>query len=742
MKRFEFSEEQGGVSRRSLLIGGGIGAGLMVAWSVWPRDYPAALHAGPGESIFNAWIKIGDDGRVIVAVPQAELGQGAYTLIPQIVADELGADWRTVAVEAAPISPSYANRTLIAEASGAARLGALGSAGGWIAAEYATRTAMMITAGSTSVRAFEAPAREAAAGARALLMIAAAKRWDVDWQACDTAEGFVTLGEDRIRFAELAAEAAGHRLPADLPVREGTENRLYGTNVPRLDLPAKVDGSITYAADVRLPDMVFAAIRQGPPGNTRLIGVDRAAADAVRGVRMIVETPRWVAAIANNWWSANQALDALSPKFRTAGKLPDDTTIEAALTTAIDSGDGSRLASQGDLEAAFRGETVRSVTYTAAMMPHAAIEPMCATAQFRRGQLELWIPTQAPTAARRAAAKAIGIAEQDVILHPTMAGGSFGRKLETDAASQAAILAVKAGRPVQLLWSRSEDMLHDRYRPPAQARMTARANAAGQILGWQTRIACPDTGAEQAERIGLPFAIDGGPVAGAVPPYAMASFALDHHPASIGIETGNWRSGAHSYTCFFTECFIDELAQARGIDPLLMRIQALGNEPRLAQCLSTAATMAGWQGGIGGSNQGLACHMMQGSRIAVVAEARIDENQHIRVDRLTAVVDCGRQPNPDIVRQQIEGGLIFGMANALGNGISIERGLSVERNFRDLALPVLADCPQIEIAFAGKSATTGGISEIGVPAVAPAIANALFTASGRRLRSLPLKRAA
>lgn len=734
MKPFPSVRPRIGIDRRKLLIAGGAGAGLLIGWAVWPRDYQVNLTAAPGETVFNAWLKIGNDGRVIVAVPQAELGQGIFTTLPQIVADELGADWRTVAVEQAPISPAYANRLLAA----AAAPPGLGEAGAWAAGEHAARSVAMVTAGSSSIRMFEQPAREAAAGARTLLMMAAAERWAVDWQACDTGDGFVTLGEQRLRFAELAEAAAGMRLPSEVALRANGGERLYGTNAPRIDLPAKVDGSVTYAADIRLPDMAFAAIRQGPEGNARLIAVDRKAADAVSGVSQIVETPGWVAAIANSWWAANRALDALKPRFLSTEALPDSASIAAALADAIDSGEGHRVVSRGDLAAMFEGQSVFSAVYSAAMMPHAAIEPMCATARFRRNMLEIWLPTQAPAGARRAAAAASGLPESSIIIHPTMAGGSFGRKLECDAAAQVAILCLKAQRPVQLMWSRSEDMLHDRYRPPALARLTARVNPAGQIEGWLTRIAAPETGRQVAARAGLPFAVDGGPVAGALPPYAARALAIDHHPADIGLRTGQWRSGPHSYTCFFTECFVDELAHARGMDPLLFRIQSLVGDPALARCLTTAATIADWRGSESGSGQGIACHAMRGSRIAVVADVRVDEQQRIRADRLTAVVDCGRQPNPDIVRQQIEGGLIFGLAGALGNPVTIAKGLAEQRNFRDLGLPVLADIPKIRIKFIPGRDATGGVGEIGVPAVAPAIANAVFALTRRRLRDLPI----
>jgi isoquinoline 1-oxidoreductase beta subunit len=732
------------VDRRSLLIGGGAGLGLLVAWGVWPRHYAPNLTAAKGETIFGAWIKIGVDGHVTVAVPQAEHGQGVYTTLPQIAADELGADWRTIAVQPAPLNPLYANPL----AADALFEGVFDRLPEPLRVTHAARTALVLTGGSTSVRAFEDDLRQAGAAARILLCKAAAKRWKVDWQACGTAGGFVIHGADKLRFGELAAEAVGGSLPNPLPLRGGEANRLHGQSLPRLDVPSKVDGSANFAGDIRLPDMVFAAIRQGPVGDTKLISVDRAAAGRIRGVLSVVTNDNWVAAVANNWWAANQALGALHPRFETRGAIISSSSIDDALTGALD-GPGERMASAGDLSAVVKGARLVTAEYRAGLAVHAAIETMSATAHFRDGHLELWLPTQAPGLARTAAAAMLGIGEDKVVVHPMMIGGSFGANLEHLVAEQAALLTQKLKRPVQLTWSRSEDLMHDRYRPPAAARMSARLGPNGQILGWLAKIAAPATGRELARRLmandkavraalALPGVGDAYAVAGAKPFYRMPTYAIDHHPVEIGVPTGHWRSGAHSYTAFFTECFLDELAHVAGTEPLSFRIGMLGGDARLARCLSTVAALGGWEGGVQGSGQGIACHSFRGSHIAVLAEAHIDENQRARVDRIVAAVDCGRQVNPDIVRQQIEGGLIFGMAAALGGSTSFTENLADARGFGDLDLPRLADAPDITVELIRSEADPGGVGELGVPAVAPAIANALQASTGFRMRSLPL----
>ena len=732
-------DEGRGISRRTLLVGGGAGVGLLLAWTLWPRTYRPNLRAAEGETLFNAFLKIARDGRVIVAVPQAEVGQGVWTSLPQILADELGADWRTVAVEPAPIGPLYANH-LLAEA--AADASAFPSALGidrWTARHYAAREALMVTAGSTSVRAFEAPLREAGAGARALLSKAAAERWEVDWQELDTHGGFVWRGADRIPFAELAEAAAGHELPEHLPVRGGAEHRLVGQPLPRLDVPAKIDGSALFAADVRLPDMVYAAVRSAPPGSRRT-AIDRAAADAVPGALTIVEHPEWIAVAGANWWAAARALDALAPRYELPAGLPSSRDVSAALAAALDGDGGDRLHHAGEPDEPVAGASPLTARYEVGLAPGAAIEPLCATARLIGDQLEIWAPAQAPGLARAAAARAAGFAEQRVTFYPTLVGGGYGRKLETRAIEQAAVLAVRLGRPVQLVWPRIEEIASDSFRAPAAARLTAWVGQGG-IAGWRARIAAPDASAAAARRLRAAtsfFRPDGGPAAGAVPPYDIANVAVDHVPVEPGVPTGIWRSGAHSYTAFFTECFVDELARAAGIEPLSFRMAMLGGNPRLARVLQTATAIGGWDGGPPGSGMGIAAHAAFGSYAATLVEIELTGEQNVRVLRAVCAVDCGRVVNPEIVRQQIEGGIVHGISAATGAPIELARGMPTARTIGAYRLPVLRDAPEVTVELLESEDEPGGVTELSVPTAAPAVANALFSLTGRRLRTLPL----
>lgn len=740
------------ISRRSLLVGAGAAGGLALAWAVWPRSYAVNVAAAPNESLFNAFLKIAGDGRVIVVVPQCEMGQGVTTLLPQIIADELGADWRTVAVETAPISPNYANLMLVDSDSSSVTPRALlpdmfADVRQWARREYSERDAMMLTAGSSSVQSFEEPCRAAAAQARAMLMMAAAARWDADWQACDTEGGFVTLGQRRLRFGDLADEAAEFAPPAEPQYRAGAAEPLYGQELTRLDAPAKVDGSMNYAGDVRLPDMVYAAIRQGPVGDTRLISINKAAGLKSPDLLHFVQTERWIATVARNWWAANRALDRFAPVFETAGKPVSTRSIDAALDEALKS-DGWRIGARGDVGTAFAGRRLLGSDYRVAPALHAAIETRTATAARDGSRLRVWVATQAPAQCRSAIAAATGRDEASIALFPMPAGGSFGIALDHSAAVQAAIIAETIDRPVQLIWSRAEEIMRDLPRPPARAHLTASLNTAGGIDALAIKIAVPPVSHEVRERLianrrpdeasrAAAGRSDAGAVAGAMPPYAIPHISVDHYPADIGLPVGRWRGNADSYCCFFTESFVDELAERAKIDPLSYRMAMLSGAPDVARCLISATTIGGWEGGIAEAAQGLACHSMRGSHIALMATATFGADG-LRVTRLVAAVDCGRIVNPAIARQQIEGGLVFGLAAAVGATTDYVGGIAAARKLGQLGLPRLSHCPEIIVELLESDREPGGIGELAVPVVAPAIANALAAATGRRIRRLPL----
>jgi isoquinoline 1-oxidoreductase beta subunit len=730
------------LNRRTLLVGGGAGVGLALAWAIWPRGYQPNLRVGEGEHLFNAFLKIGRDGRVTVAVPQAEVGQGVYTSLPQILADALGADWRTVSVEPAPINPLYAN-DLLAQQIGAGTLpSALEGVERWSARQYAVRSALLLTGGSTSVRAFETRYQEAGAGARALLSMAAAERWGTEWERLDTSGGFVVGAGRRVPFAAVAETAAGMKLPRRLPFRVGPGDRLVGKPLARLDVPAKVDGSARFAGDIRLPGLVHANVRSGPIGDTRLLRADESAAMRIPGVLATFREERWAGAVATNWWLADRAVRAMNPAFETRGTPASDAGIATVFDVAMAENRGSRLFERGDPDAVFAEAATVEATYAAGAAPSAAPETLAATARLADGRLEIWAPTQAPSLARAAAARAARLAESNVTVYPTLVGGGYGRKLETIAIEQAAVMAQRMKRPVQLTWSRAEECVQDGFRPPARGAMSAKFDMERRLIGWRARIAAPAGLAQVTARLrgGKAAALEpeAAAIDGAIPPYAIPAVAIEHAVVDVGLHTGIWRSGAHSYTCFFTECFVDELARKAGLEPLSFRIGMLGDNLRLARVLTSATMLAQWDGGAPGSVQGLAAHSAFGSHVALVVEAGIGRDQRLRVSRAVCAVDCGRVVNPEIVRQLIEGGIIHGISAATGARIRFDRGLPSARSLGGYGLPRLADAPEITVEIIDSDEPPGGVTELAVPPVAPAIANAIFASTGQRLRSLPL----
>lgn len=744
---------QSGFSRRKFLIGGGAVTGLIVAWAVWPRKYETNVAAADDEQVVNAYLKISREGLVTVIVPQSEMGQGIFTILPQILADELGADWRTVAVEPAPLNPLYANDLLAEQWAetllpvGAEKVSD-NSAARWITNNLATRSQFIVTADSTAISYYGKYYREAGALARILLCKAAAKRWNIEWEACQVSDGLITHGDHKLRFGELIDEAINQEPPDPIPLRPMSEGGLVGQDLPRLDLPSKLDGSANYAGDIRLPDMLFAAIRQGPIGETKLKSFNREGASKIIGLVDVIDGEKWLATVATNWWAANRALDKMSPVFETKGYVADSEKIDAALENALAKGKGTRFVSRGSTKGAFTDTKTLRAHYQADAALHAPIETRTATADFKDGRLELWLATQAPTAAVAAAAKALDISVEAVTLYPMLAGGSFDRNLDSDIAGQVARIAKKLGRPVQLQWSRAEEMIHDRYRPPVMARLDAATDERGRVQALQIKIAAPAAAREQTMRMfkgqdaisAMHANIDVADIkaiAGLDVPYAIPNLTVDHHPAFTGVPAGNWRSNAHSINAFFVESFIDELAAAAGQEPLSYRMQMMDDQPRLARCITGVAAMAGWDGGLDGSGQGIACHTINNAHIAIIAGASRGK-EGLKVHRISAMVDIGTIIHPDIARQQLEGGIIFGMAMALGSATRFSIGLPTAKRLSDLSLPRLAEIPTIQIEFIKSEDEPLGYDELGVPAVAPAIANALFSATGTRFRHLPL----
>ncbi len=772
-------------TRRAVLIGAGTAGALVVGLALVPRHYRAPLVAGTGEQVVDGLIRLSRDGSISVAVPATELGQGVTTLVAQVVAVELGADWRRVGVEPVPPSPFYADPVIAAHWAGMwmprivagvpwvgdALTRTLGQSpnDAWTRFE-ADRVPMLLTACGTTLAAFEPRLRRAAAALRSTLIAAAARAGGVSPATCDTRDHRVVCGRRQWPFADLIdAALAAPAPPAPLlrahPAHEPVDAVPGATGAavtafPRLDLPAKVDGSLVFAGDLRLPGMVHAAIAQAPQGHCRLASHDQAAAHRVPGVIAVVAGEHWLAVVARTWHAADRAVAAMEARFRVdpgeGGRVADSLAIEAALDNALVHGTASRIGVEGEPDTLLHPPALQA-RYDLEPALHAPLEPASATARLMHGRLELWIASQAPEAAVQAAARGADVSRDAVTLYPLAAGGSFDARLDTRIAEQVAVIARETGRPVQLTWSRWQETLAGYPRAPCAALLSAAFDPArAHLIGWRARLATPAWAIEAGARLlrGMPAraaqdhaagCADPLAVAGAMPVYAIPARALDHVPVAISLPLGRMRGGADAMGAFVTESFLDECAHHAGAEPLSFRIGMLGGEPRLVACLQGAAQLAMWGGGGGGSGQGLACHQMrleapEGPRlgaIAVVAAARIDAGV-IRVESLAAFCDIGRVINRDIARQQIEGGLMFGLAHALGGTARWNAGLPQAARLGDLRPPLLADCPKIDIAFGASDAEPFDPGELGMVAVAPAIGNALFSATGTRFRRLPL----
>ncbi|HSG54125.1 MAG TPA: molybdopterin cofactor-binding domain-containing protein [Paracoccaceae bacterium] len=746
------------------MTGAAAGGGLLVAFSLLPRRFDSPLDPLAGETAFDAWLKIASDGVVTVSVPQLEMGQGITTLLPQVVAMELGADWRQVAVEPAPVSGAYANLPLAARWAPLWRpaISALADEpDDLLLRRWAERKNFSATADGTSMAAYEMPCRLAAASARAMLEMAAAERWGVSWEECEVSGGFVTYGEQRLTFGDLALEAAGFDPPDPPPLRpQAPRDPVFDDSAlvagdegmasafPRLDLPSKVDGSYLFAADVRLPDMVYAAIRHGPRDQAELVGYDLQNAAGIRGLVGVVRGKRWLAAAATDWWSAERALTAMNPRFA-AERVVRTERIEAALDDAVRRGAGQLLASRGEGDANYT--PTMALRYDVAPAVHATIETACVTARLIDGRLELWMASQAPESARAAAATAIGLGVADVVLYPMPAGGSFDRRLEHDHAIEAALIARELAVPVQLTWSRAEEQLALQPRPPAAALIGAQLTPDGRIATLRARVATPPAALEFGHRLfdnltgwaaieSVAGKLDPLALEGLDPPYAIPDMALYHLPVDLPLPSGRMRGNAHGLTCFMIESFINEVARRGEFEPMSFRVSMLGGDPRLVDCLQRAARLAEWDGGGRGTGQGIACHRMttggRTGRVAVVATAGSSE-RGLHVSDIAVVVDIGRVVNRDIALQQIEGGVVFALGLALGCSTDYDEGRPTLSRLGELRVPGLGDCPRITVELVDSQEDSFDPGEIGVPAVAPAMAAAFHSATGLSLRSLP-----
>ena len=742
-------------SRRRFILGGiGIAGALVVGWGVLPprqRLYPSSpLQSADGAIPLNGWVMIGTNGRVTVALAKNEMGQGVSTSLPMLVAEELDIPLAMVDITQAPIDKIYGEVALLADGLPfhPDDRGALKRTAQWLSKKGSREFGIMVTGGSSSVKDSWLTMREAGAAARAMLLAAAAEEWKVPLAECNTAAGFVVHGSGkRASYGELAAKAATIK-PASYQLKDPSQFTLIGHTTMRRDSPAKVNGSALFGMDVKPEGLLYAAVKMSPVFGGSLTSFDQAAVAGMSGVLQVVPvagtragSPASVAVIAKSWWQAQRAVAKL-PVVWDAGanaKL-SSASIAEQLKMRIEQESGFTYYKTGDIDSNASAAQTLHAEYSAPFLAHAALEPVNCTAQLKDGKLTLWVPTQVPSIAVTSAAKAAGIDAEDVTLHTTYLGGGFGRRLETDMVMQAVAIAREAkGAPVQLVWSREDDTAHDFYRPAALARFTATLDANGKVQTYQSKSASGAPAQKMTARaFGLP---ESGPDNTTIEGlydlcYEFPNQKMAHVIVDSGVPIGSWRSVGHSHNAFFKESFIDEIAHASKTDPVELRRSLLQNHPRHLAVLNAAVEKAGKPAA--NRAHGVALHQSFGSIVAEVAEVSIEDGK-IRVHKVTCAVDCGIVVNPDGVRQQVESAVIYGLSAALYGEITIHDGQVVQKNFHNYPMLSMSQSPEIETILIQSAEAPEGVGEPGLPPIAPAVANAVFTLTGKRLRSLPLR---
>jgi isoquinoline 1-oxidoreductase beta subunit len=704
------------ISRRDFIRTGLVfGSGLVLACHFTIPE-PDRVQSPPAAFAPNAFLRVDVDGSVTIVVNHSEMGQGVYTSLPMIVAEELDCDWQTVRVEAAPVAAVY-NHTLFGS---------------------------MVTGGSTSVRTEWERLAQAGAAARDMLRRAAALTWKADPEACNTEKGQVVHPDGRrLTYGQLASKAAKLDVPAQVKLKDPSRYTLIGHPIHRLDTPAKVDGSAQFGIDVRRDGMLTAVIARPPVFGATLKNVADAQAKTVSGVRAVVKVPAGVAVVAEGFWPALQGRKALELEWDEGQGAALSTTTLRQQYAGLSRTPGLPARRQGDPEGALaRAAQTLESEYELPFLAHAPMEPLNCTVDLRADGCDIWTGTQMQTLDRDAAARIAGLPPEKVRVHTTFLGGGFGRRANpaSDFVAEAVQVAKAVGQPVKVIRTREDDMRAGFYRPMSHHRLAAGLDADRRISAWRHTIVC------QSIMAGTPFeamiknGIDETSVEGAADtPYACPNFLVDLHSPRLPIPVQWWRSVGHSHNAFVVESFLDEVAHAAGRDPLALRRTLLAGHPRHLGVLELAAKKAGWGTPLqAGHARGIAVHHSFGSYVAQVAQVSVSNYGNVRVHRVVCAVDCGRIVNPDTIAAQMESAIVFGLSAALYDAITLEKGRVVQGNFDDYRLLALDETPRIEVHIVESNEAPGGIGEPGVPPIAPAVANALFAATRARVRSLPL----
>ena len=722
--------------RRTFLLGAGaVAGGLVVGYRGWAGSFErhaASLTSDMEGPLLAGWIKIAPDDTVTVYIPHVDMGQGTHAALAMLAAEELDADWSRVRTVRAPGERAFANRFL-------ARGWILGDrrfplVDGLVRAafhEAARQINLQITGGSTAVRfTGRFGMRHAGATARAMLVAAAAARFEVAPGSLTVREGVVlheATGRSA-RFGELAEAAARQRPPAEPRLKERAEWRIAGTSPLRPDIPPKTDGSFGYGIDFTLPEMLHAAVMSAPVHGGRLVSVDPAPARARSGVAGVVTTDRAVAVFAQSWWQARAALDVLDPVFSAPElAVSDRQYLWAAQNGALDAGEAEALVEEGDAAQALADAPAArriEAVYRVPWLHHGAMEPVNVTAQLAEGRLTVWAGEQDALGTKAQMVALSGLAWSDVTVHGLAAGGSFGRRIPDSADYMEHVMPLARAaspRPVKLILHREEEFSQGAYRPALASRLVAALGPDGMPVAWDQRFLAAPT-RNEAFRI----------------PYGIPNQSIRAIPFTTHLRTGTWRAVAHTQHVFWTESFVDELAHAAGRDPYQYRRTLLSALPRWQRVLDRAAQAGGWaEPSPPGRGKGIAIAEAYGSIAAHVVEVVVEAGLP-KIARVVAVVDCGTVIDPDTARQQVEGSVVMGLSAAMREEITLEGGAVAEQSFRDYPIFMLADTPEIEVHLLESEGPWGGLGEPGLPPAAPALANAVFAATGRRIRILPV----
>ena len=729
-------------TRRGFLIAGGLAGGGLLLGYAWSGPARLTLQdkaaARDSERFVTTWLKIAPDNVLTVYVPHSDMGQGVITALAMMAAEEMEADWSLVRAEQAPAEQAFANESLSQNFTDGIAIPSF-LTGINNAAWYGVAKLMhlQVTGGSSSVRwTGQHGMRVAGAAAKDLLIRAAARRWNVDPSECAARLSRVQhdASGKSATFAELAADAAELSPLSNPALKNAKDYRIVGKPIPRFDIPAKVDGSAKYGIDVHLPGMLYAAIKFVPVFGAEVVSYNEAEILKRPGVKKLVRLPVGVAVIANNFWRAKEAAAALELKIDAKGNDKRTTaSIYAQHDKDIAADDSAKDVEIGDTEAALKGAgRLVEATYRVPYLAHACMEPMNCTVWIKAdGKAEVWVGAQDALGTRGRIAEIAGLSFDDVTLHPMLLGGGFGRRIPVrkgfaDFPSEidfAALIAKEVDAPVKLVYTRENDIQHDAYRPAVTSAFKVALDKEGLPIAWRNRYVTKDDPAEAAHI-----------------PYAVANQSIRSVESPTPVPRGPWRSVAHSQHTFFTESFMDELAHEAGEDPFEYRRALLKAKPRHLAVLELAAAKAGWGTPLPkGHARGIAIQEAFKTIVAEVAEVSVSHTGELKVHRVVAAVDCGRMINPNTVEQQVESGIIFGLTAALRGEITIENGAVAQSNFPDYEMLHMADMPSIEVHVIESGAELGGMGEPATPPIAAAVSNAVFAATGKRIRQLPLR---